>query len=171
MMMSNPLLQAYDAMMAAVAADPTIIQLAKKNIINYDTDDANPDKSHKTSKDLPELRLLPGDVQFPGTTVNKCTTEMIYTMSWVLITGQQGIKQQYFPLQWAIYRSMIALDSTISGLLYEGLPFVTNLNIRGGPGVLGDVNHNTEITGWSCLWRVDLQLRFNKEVLKGEYNE
>ncbi len=160
----DPITQMYAALCELLKASEEINELVKpRNFIRFDDpEDATPLKQTIGNADLPEVQVW-SEAAGGQLCSSSNSSRMTRQFTIVLVTGSYRVHQRLFPLEWAVYKSLVAWERNLGSLTYLGERFVANVKLLGSNAGDSDAARNRDIRGWTSLWRVEAQCEFSSE--------
>jgi len=145
----------YTAMFDSIVEN-TDHHVRQGNYIRLDTDKRDVMKPRVQVADLPEIILAPvgGSANLHA---SSNTVSVIKQWAWMISTGDYriGILHQ---VEWEILEAMTKCN--LYALTYKNMPFVKRVDITDMATGASDPERNRNITGWSSLWTVEVEMHF-----------
>ena len=159
---TNPFSMVYDALWELFEAYPDIDDLVLPgNRIKYNKDKVgNPLPQHINDADLPEIVLATDGIGQTNLHQTSCSSSITRTFSWLLSTGDFRLNERLLPVEWMIFVAMHDWQTVLADLLWEGKSFVTRADLLECTNGLSDPDLNRKITGWSAVWRIEVEMHF-----------
>ena len=166
-----PTVQLYSRLCDLIYNRPEVIEtlkLLEQNLIRFDENKDNPQKSAVQTVDLPEIIVAPvglGGTLKASTGASQPTIRYIVTLT----TGDYRYATYLAPLSFYVYAALTEWADPCIGiteLQWNKKPFVRNLTFTDSDVGLSDAARNRGIEGWSELLRFEVALNFKLSELK-----
>jgi hypothetical protein len=166
---SNPFTIVYGAFWDMLLQHPQIIRDVKEaNRIRFDiANNRDPIKTQIGTADLPEL-CVSVESMTANLNTNSSQSKISRLYSIFVSTGDNRYTEHLAQMEWAIFCALSCWQEKISGLIWKDSHFVTNLRLQTGSAGLSDPVRNRNITGWSSVWRAEVEMHFRTDDLKLE---
>ena len=166
---NNPFTIVYGALWDMLLQHPQIVRDVKEaNRIRFDiSNNRDPLKTQIGAADLPEL-CISVETMTANLHSNSSQSKMSRLYSILVSTGDKRYTELLAQTEWAIFCALACWQEKLSGLQWKGAHFVTNLRLPSGSAGLSDPIRNRNITGWSSVWRAEIEMHFQTDALKLE---
>lgn len=155
----DPFTQTYGAIWDALEAHAELTALVKPgNRFKFDQLDPPQLKDSQIVNDTPALVLLPAGGSFSIFRTSSGGSA-IQTFQLGIVSGDQRLQQQFFPLKWEVARALAIATRTL------GLEFVRNVEVGDITEDLNDFATSLGIQGWTGQLEILTELFFTKAEL------
>ncbi len=163
----NPFTMVYDALWELFEQYPDVDNIVRVgNRIKYnESRTGNPLPEHVMDADLPELVLASDGTGQVNLHQSSCTSSITRTFAWLISTGDFRLNARLLPLEWMIFVAMHDFQSVLSALKWDDESFVTRADLLESTNGLSDPDRNRKITGWSAVWRVEVEMHFRHAAI------
>lgn len=162
----DPFTIVHRALWDLVEADEGFTELvAVGNRIKFTGLDRSPKKDKIAEADLPEVMLVS---ESWGGNLHATSSHSLLTRQYTFIisTGDYRICEKLYPVEFAILRALANWKTTLSALTWRGQTFVKTANLVSGTTGDSDPSRNRGISGWSTLWRCQVDMYLPTSQLK-----
>lgn len=158
---TDPFTKVYAAIWGLLEKNADFCKLVDVgNRIRLDGDDRRPNKREVSTRDLPEVRIVPTQlVPHAQRTSNSSTCELRLEVQ--VSTGDWRVHEQLFPLEWAIYRALVNWELELKSLTWNNRPFVQVAQSLGVNVGRSESDIERGIQGWAGVWACMVDLWFN----------
>jgi len=166
---SNPFSMVLGALWGALESHPHFTRdVAEGNRIKFDdSNDRSPMKATIAAGDLPEIVILPEDLQGnlqDSSSSTKCVRQYAIFIS----TGDYRYNEFLARIEWEVFVGLLSWKTRLATLTWKKAHFVKNVNIVSASSGLSDPERNRNLRGWSAAWRVRVEMHFSTAALQGE---
>lgn len=161
----DPFTQVHDALWALAETSTVLTNLVRVSArIRLNDAKRGPVKTEVGEADKPELRLLPvNGFMFGVRDSHKGTVRKRF--HWVVSTGDQRPKEELYPLEWELYRTLAAWKTPMQALTWNGKAFVYDAYLTEYEETWKDKEHNRGIPGWTGLLTTVVEMHFDRTDL------
>lgn len=121
-----------------------------------------PDKDQIGEGDLPELALVVVGLEGSLRATSSGSYASI-TYQWQISTGDPDVERFILPVTWAVYAAMMPWPFMSPQLLWNGQPFVKNVDTKEYAIGYANAQQNRGIAGWSALWSTKVDMAFKTQ--------
>ena len=167
---SNPFLLVYDKIFDLLfdgGSNPLADLVKVKNRVSFGSlaeQSRNIKKDNVASADMPELIVVDegGSLNLHA---NSSGGQYMQSIGIYISTGDYRYSILASLINWYVWCNLIKWRTELTGLTWNGTPFVKNINII--PVQIGESNpeRNRGINGWNVIWRLQIELRIARENL------
>lgn len=158
--MNNPFDDVYNALWKCVGTSREMMELIRVgNRIRFDKE-FNPVKEDLSSADLPELVLSCEGTASVNLHRTSCHSSIVRRYAWLLSTGDLRLNHLFNRIEWQLLCAMANYKTVIGNLQWRDKSFVTAARILDAVAGISDAKQNRGITGWSSIWRCEIEMHF-----------
>lgn len=168
----NPFNMVFRELWNMLTAHPRFERdIREGNRIRFDShSNRDPIKKEVQDADLPEVTLFAETISANlHNTSSTSKVTRVYTI--MIATGDARYTERLGPVEWYVFTAMTGWQERLTTLLWENKSFVKRVNIpSAAAGVMNQVL-NRNISGWSAVWRVEVEMHFDTDDLRAEFLE
>lgn len=168
----NPFSMVFSALWTALLNHPKFTTDVKdRNRIRFDSEtDRDPLKDQVQAADLPEVAIIAstGNGNLHDTS---SSTKMVRQYALMVSTGDYRYSEILSRVEWYMLAALLGWKSQIATVEWNGQKFVKRVNIVSTQAGMSDPRLNRNITGWSTVWAVEVEMHFNTADLLSELTD
>jgi hypothetical protein len=168
----NPFNMVLRELWAMLEAHPKFSRDVKEgNRIRF-THDANrdPQKATVQAADMPEVTIFPETLD-GNLHSTSSTTRVTRRYTVMVATGDFRYTEFLGPVEWYILCALLHWRTRLTSLQWAGKNFVKRVNAQSASQGVFNQQVNRNVTGWSALWRVEVEMHFDTDDLRAELTE
>lgn len=154
-MADDPFTAGMKATWTAITDNVELAALVEpKNFIDYTGDSISPSKEQRSTRDLPELGIFPGDFEADLFQTSHSSRAAL-GFEFRLLSGDKRINQDVYPILYNLFPAFYSLKATIAARTVTGLRFFTF-----GTGEVAEAPEEAGAAHWLYLGTLTLHYQF-----------
>jgi hypothetical protein len=162
----NPFALLYTQLVKLLLSNPRLVRAVEsENIIRFDRPRvSDPTKGDIEEGDLPEITVIPsGFLSNIHATSNSASVTRQYSI--LVSTGSKRLNAVMNDVQWELFVALSNWKEALSPVQWRGASFVKRVGVVSVDEGMSDPELNRGIQGWSAIWAVEVEMRFQTSEL------